>query len=635
MFGVSFLYPAFLIGAASVAVPILLHLLTRESAPKLLFSAVRFLKREPVEQSRRRLRELLLLALRVTALLLLALAFARPYWAGAAALESAVITIVTVDTSFSMSAPGQFERAQRLARDAVSAAPSGQPVGVVAFADAADVVALPSTNRADALEALSRLRPGAGGTRYRVALARAAESIGARRGRIVVVTDLQQSGWEVEDRGAIPEFIAVEVAEAGAPAGNLAVTDIRRDGTATIAVVRNTGARARSGRARLAVGGRTIAEAPFAIDPGVFSEVRFAQSLPAEGAVSVAVDDDEGYRWDNVRYLALEAPRPTPLLAVTSNGSASPDAFYLERALAAAADSGRFAWTGASAGNLGEVDDIGQYAALLLLSARGLDRRGRDALQSYLNAGGGLLIAAGPNVEPDVLQRTMGDDLHLSVSPGPQNRLTFAPVDARHPIFRPFGPAVGNLGRVEFSKSVRLGSVDDAQVIARFSNGTPALAELRVGSGRVLVFASDLNREWNDFPLHPTFVAFVHEMVRYLAAAREAPRDYLVAEAPSGVPREPGVYVLQEKPGAGGAQGAAARRPRSRRVAVNVDPRESDPTRMTAAQFVGAIARQSDAARTVARAEASQHEDRQRLWRYGLMAMLVSLVAEGALGRRL
>ena len=178
-------------------------------------------------------------------------------------------------------------------------------------------------------------------------------------------------------------------------------------------------------------------------------------------------------------------------------------------------------------------------------------------------------------------------------------------------------------------------SVDDAQVIARFSNGTPALVELRVGSGRVLVFASDLNREWNDFPLHPTFVAFVHEMVRYLAAAREAPRDYLVAEAPSGVPREPGVFVLQEKPAAGGAQGAAARRPRSRRVAVNVDPRESDPTRMTASQFVGAIARQSDAVRTVARAEASQHEDRQRLWRYGLMAMLVSLVAEGALGRRL
>jgi hypothetical protein len=635
MFGLSLLYPAFLIGAASAAIPVILHLLARQSAPRLPFSAVRFLKRVPIDQSRRRLRELLLLALRVVALGLLAVAFARPFFVDAAARASAVMTVVAVDTSFSMSAPGQFERARRLAREAVEAVPLGQPVGVVTFGDAADIVAPPSANRADAIGAIARLQPGLGGTRYRAALARAAELIGARRGRVVVVTDLQRRGFDWDDRSAIPAGIAVAVADAGSPAGNLAVTDIRRDGTATIAVLRNAGVRSSAGRARLAVDGRNVADAPFAVDAGVFSEVRFAHALPVQGAVSVAVDDADGYAPDNVRYLAVDPPRPARVLAVTGNGRASPDAFYLERALLADSESGRFAWTGTSTGNLASTEDIGQYSTVLLLSVRGLEGRGRDLLRSYVNGGGGLLIAVGLDVEPDVLQRSVGDAFGLRLSAGSAGRLTFAPVDPRHPIFRPFGSAVGNLGAVQFTRFIRVEGADNAQVIARFSNGTPALLELRVGSGRAMVFASDLNREGNDFPLHPAFLPFVHETVRYLAAAREAPRDYLVADAPSGVPRTPGVFVLEEKRAVGDPGSAPARQGRSRRVAVNVDPGESDPARMTAEQFAGSIVRRNEAAATVAASEAAHREEQQRLWRYGLMAMLVSLVGEAALGRRL
>ena len=74
----SFLFPAFLAGAAAVAVPILLHLLRRDAAARQPFSDIRLLRRMPAAR-RRRLRDRLLLVLRVSALLLLALAFARPY----------------------------------------------------------------------------------------------------------------------------------------------------------------------------------------------------------------------------------------------------------------------------------------------------------------------------------------------------------------------------------------------------------------------------------------------------------------------------------------------------------------------------------------------------------------------------
>ena len=107
----SFLYPAFLIGALAAAIPIVLHLLRRDVAPEVPFTAVRLLRRSPLEQTRRRrLRDLLLLAARVAALMLLAAAFARPYLTAAAA--GPALEIIAVDRSYSMAAPGQFERAQ-------------------------------------------------------------------------------------------------------------------------------------------------------------------------------------------------------------------------------------------------------------------------------------------------------------------------------------------------------------------------------------------------------------------------------------------------------------------------------------------------------------------------------------------
>ena len=109
----SFLSPLFLAGAATVAVPLILHLLKREPEERVKFAAVRLLKEAPVEHTEKRhLRELLLLALRVAALVLLALAFARPFFASGAAVASSGATVVALDTSYSLSAPGRFERAR-------------------------------------------------------------------------------------------------------------------------------------------------------------------------------------------------------------------------------------------------------------------------------------------------------------------------------------------------------------------------------------------------------------------------------------------------------------------------------------------------------------------------------------------
>ena len=180
------------------------------------FSDIRFLQRAPLLQARRRrIREWLLLALRIAALLLLALAFARPFF-DATGLAGRPVTIVALDRSFSMSQPGRFERARGEARAAIAEAPPGDLVGLVTFDERARVVAEPAADRAAAVAALDRAAPGFGATRYAAALAAAARSIGSRDGRIVVVTDLQRAGWQAAGAGTVPPGVTVRMVDLGA-----------------------------------------------------------------------------------------------------------------------------------------------------------------------------------------------------------------------------------------------------------------------------------------------------------------------------------------------------------------------------------------------------------------------------------
>jgi hypothetical protein len=140
------------------------------------------------------------------------------------------------------------------------------------------------------------------------------------------------------------------------------------------------------------------------------------------------------------------------------------------------------------------------------------------------------------------------------------------------------------------------------------------------------VLASDLGNRWNDFPLHPTFVPFLQEAVRYLAGTNLHTAEYLVGDAPRGVARTPGFATLRDSSGRtpGG----------ERRIAVNVDPREADPARMSIGDFTAAVTRMKDLAVSEARLEARDEEERQHLWQYLLMLLTATLVAEGVVASR-
>ena len=102
-----FLAPGFLaVGALAVGLPIWLHLLQQHKTTPLPFASLMFFeKRTQSSIKHRKLKYLLLFALRIALLILLALAFANPFInRSAAAMASNRLVLLVVDNSFSMRA---------------------------------------------------------------------------------------------------------------------------------------------------------------------------------------------------------------------------------------------------------------------------------------------------------------------------------------------------------------------------------------------------------------------------------------------------------------------------------------------------------------------------------------------------
>ncbi len=453
MFGLSFLYPLFLAGALAVAIPIALHLFRRRTESIVDFPAVRLLHKAPVErQRRRRLRELILLALRVVALALLAFAFARPFFRASAMGVSAPITIVAVDASMSMSAPGQFEAARQAARKAVTDAPSEMLVGLVSFSDSATLVVPPTSDRGGVLAAIEASRATAGATRFRTALGRAAEAIGAAAGRIVVVTDLQQAGWETADEGAVPDAVAVEVVEVPAPDGNLAVTAVRREGQAVVAAVHNFGSRPARASARLRVDGRELGTERVEIGAAIRgrSAARRGARRPAAAPRFRSTISSATRRTISATSSSIR-PNAVPVIVLTGDPPASSqEGIYVERALGVADNGDAFHVRTIDGRQFSALtsEQLGEPAAIVVLGTRTLDRRGRETIAGFLGNGGRVLLSLGPAIDLETLNDTIGTDLGVAREDvaGAGANVTLIAVDARHPIFRPFSSPTGALG---------------------------------------------------------------------------------------------------------------------------------------------------------------------------------------------
>ena len=615
-----FLAPIFLAGLAAVAVPIVLHMFRREIAPPVPFTAVRFLQKRTIErQERRKLQDLWLLLLRVAALALLALAFARPYLQAEATAPPPVV--LAVDVSYSMGAPGRLEAARSAAAEALAGLSGDTPVGLVTFADRATVVAEPTNDHGAVRAQLSGIQAGHGATRYAGPLEAARGLLDGRPGRVVLVTDLQSRGWS---RGttSLPDNVRLDVVGVGARVDNVLVRDLVVTREQARVVVSNAGQVPARGRVTLAREGGTPATTQvFALDAGVSRDVVFP-GPHAGGAYVARITDTAGFPADNERHAVLRDQPAITVQVIVGDDVERSRALFVERAFGAlATEPGSAYAVRVVSGTAALAPDALRAADLVFwLSATGVDRRAVVALEAFVRDGGRVVIACGPTLDPrvaDVVTRAFGITLAAAdrrdTPPG-----GLVAQDPRHPLLAGLGEARQDLARTTISQACDMNVSNTASTIARFGDGRAAAAEARAGTGHVLVFASDLGRQWNNLPVQAAFVPLIGELAQYLLGDGAGARVAL-ANVEDVRYQKPGVWPVG---------------PRGQAAAVNVDVSESDQSVITTDEFQQAIARPPADEARVARVQAARLERDQGWWRYAIALLGVTLVMESLIARR-
>lgn len=553
----SLLSPWFLLGALAVSLPLWLHLLQRDNPVRLPFASLMFF--EKMKESRlleRRLRYLLLLALRLALIVLAALAFAKPVWERSAATSLGGIPslhLIVLDTSLSMSANGRWERAVAQAEEIVGDLSPNDRAQVLALGPGVSVINERSSDQAELRAAIAGLAPGVGRNSYSdvIEATRSLAPEGDLPVEVHLISDFQNSAMPGRfSEVALPTFATLDARNVAEPDDqNWAIESVRGDLRAfgaenpklevTVAGYSNEAVRK---TVTFKIDGNVIGsedqEVP-AMGRAAFTFAGFEPPLGFSRA-SFEITPGDDLAGDDVRLAAIDNSEPEPILFVTSDRRQR-DALYFGAAVGASR-SARFQVQTASAGEA-ERRNPDDYALIVLSDIANLSTGFENRLREWTEQGGAVLVAVGPAVS------TRGS---IPVS---GRRVALAPLEGRagaeFQIAGQMDLSHTALGRVErfrgvkFFRQARVEAGEGDDVLVSLADGSALLIETPLGAGKVMAFASSLDNVWNDLPVQPVFVPFVVELARYLSGAAEDTHQAMVDSSLALAKRREGGGAVQ------------------------------------------------------------------------------------------
>ncbi len=670
----NFLAPLFFAALAGLAIPVLLHLTQREKKQIVRFPSLMFVRRIPYQSVRRRkIQNWLLLAVRMAALALIILAFTRPLLdradvptAGANAQE----VVVLLDTSYSMGFGDHWTQAQAAARDRIAKLSASDRGSVVLFGSGADIQLRSTSERSRLTATVDAAAPSPSSTRFSPALKVAgsilAESTLPRR-EVVIISDFQRGGWRGEEGAKLPEGTTLTPVQIQSPAnrGNLSVTGVTFTRTSfsdqqrivvTAGLSNRTDQSVTGSTMTLEVGGISVGTKPVAVEAGMSGSVVFDPfTISGRNTRASVLLSEDALAADNSFNFVVSPIEPVHITVVDRGNAAS--ALYLTRVLSIG-ESPKFE-TVFRQGDALSDDDLRRSAVIVLNDVEvgaPLARR----LARYVEQGGGLFVATGSRArwpqEVDALPGTVGPPVDRTRG----DAARVGALEYGHPVFEPFRrPRSGDFSSIPVYGYRNVTPAKDAQVLARFDAGTPAVLERRLGRGRVMLWASTLDVSWSDLPTKPVFLPFVHQSVRHLAGYTE-PEPWLtvgqVLNASAGTARESdsprvlltpsgrrlplddeGSEVLElTEQGFYEIRGEANQAETV--VAANVDPAEADLTPMDPREITAAAVGAGDegqAGQTGVPLTPEAREKNQRLWWYLLIAGILVLGVDTLLSNRM
>lgn len=683
----NFLAPLFLLGAAAIIGPIIFHLIRRTTREKTPFSTLMFLEPTPPRITRRsRLENLWLLLLRCLILALLALAFARPFFrqsvANAASARGKQRAVILLDTSASLRREGLWDEAVKKVIDRVHQSSAGDELALLSFdRSVRSLMTFEDWNRLQPDERgeiiskrLSTISPTWAGTNLDAALIRAAELLDAKgeteptQRKIIVVSDLQEGASLDRLQGyEWPHGTSVEFVQVGKPpAGNVSIqwvpeseesqTDVEPQ-PLRLRVANSAGDKQEQFGIRW-IGIPSSPEVPAYVPAGQSRIVRITspnkEAETVSPATSLTINGDE-VPFDNTVHLLPPQAVRIPILFLGKTKNTDPDGllYYLDRAFPKTRSQNIEIIANESAA---AVPAFQANAAQLIVLGESIGTVDLTTAREAAKAGRIVVLPLASNDSANVLAALLERPSVTVTEAKVKDYALFGEIDFQHPLFALFAdPRFSDFTKIHFWRYRQLdtAALPEARVIAKFDRGDPAIVQIPLGRGSVVVLTSTWRPTDSQLALSSKFVPLLHALLEQSTDIPVTHAQYFVGDS-FPVPTDPQGSTVRKPDGSevrveSGEQfsdtdqpGIYTVLPANRRLVVNLWPEESRLTPLPIDRFTAlGVPLQpppldpQTAANRASLAQAIELEGRQKAWRWLIVTALGVLLIETLIAGKL
>ncbi|MFT4546427.1 MAG: hypothetical protein ACI8XO_001655 [Verrucomicrobiales bacterium] len=286
------------------------------------------------------------------------------------------------------------------------------------------------------------------------------------------------------------------------------------------------------------------------IEPGQTGAVpftfTFAPAIEGEGepepvAIKATLAEATGdvLEEDNTRFFPARTVRGIQTLIVDGDPNGSfgrGETFFMSRALAPEGSTSSGVQLKVVDDNDFETLELNDYQVIFIANLYRISEARVASLEEWVRAGGGLIFTLGDQIDEDFYNTVLYKDgegvfpAKLNVIGGDETEeqwVFFNIEKSNHPVMQYF--AEENAKLLEGVKIFRwwecvpnaaaLADGRTTVVLSLTGDGkSPAMIDSKVGDGRVMVMATPMDPDWNNWPEEaPSFIISAQEMTRYMA----------------------------------------------------------------------------------------------------------------------
>ncbi len=229
--------------------------------------------------------------------------------------------------------------------------------------------------------------------------------------------------------------------------------------------------------------------------------------------------ESDNLNYDNYKFFIINTIKPKEILIVngsTSTISYQDESFYLKNALNSSNEKYKFNLTQKS---WITSKSIKKYDLIIFLNNIFDDYENQYAISEYLKSGKSVFISLGSNTNIKNFNYFWKDIISLRNFKNMEKTKKYKFVNFFNYDYKFFKNILfvkNQLSAYPVYKYFNLSTKQNIKIIASLNDGTPFIAEKLLKKGKLIIYTSSVDRDWNNFPLSTNYAPLIISIIKYL-----------------------------------------------------------------------------------------------------------------------